>query len=46
MEDELRMVALLKRGLQEDGYAVDAASSGRDDPWNAAEVPATTLASC
>src|SRR3954451_5881511 len=30
VEDELRMAALLKRGLQEDGYAVDVASTGPD----------------
>jgi DNA-binding NtrC family response regulator len=30
VEDELRMAALLKRGLEEDGYAVDVASTGPD----------------
>src|SRR3954464_13861120 len=37
VEDELRMAALLKRGLQEDGYAVDVASSGPDAVWQATE---------
>jgi two-component system OmpR family response regulator len=37
VEDELRMAALLKRGLQEDGYAVDVASSGPDAIWQATE---------
>lgn len=30
MEDEPRMAALLKRGLEEDGYAVSVASNGTD----------------
>jgi two-component system OmpR family response regulator len=37
VEDELRMAALLKRGLQEDGYAVDVASTGTDAVWQATE---------
>ena len=37
VEDELRMAALLKRGLEEDGYAVDVASTGPDALWQAAE---------
>ena len=37
VEDELRMAALLKRGLQEDGYAVDVASTGPDAIWQATE---------
>jgi two-component system OmpR family response regulator len=31
------MAALLKRGLQEDGYAVDVASTGPDAVWQATE---------
>ena len=31
------MAALLKRGLQEDGYAVDVASTGPDAIWQATE---------
>jgi CheY-like chemotaxis protein len=38
MEDEVRMAALLKRGLEEDGYAVDAATTGSDALWRASEV--------
>jgi DNA-binding response OmpR family regulator len=37
VEDELRMAALLKRGLEEDGYAVDVAPNGPDAVWQAAE---------
>lgn len=39
VEDELRMAALLKRGLEEDGYAVDVASTGPDAVWQASELP-------
>lgn len=38
VEDETRMAALLKRGLEEDGYAVDVASTGIDAVWQATEV--------
>lgn len=37
VEDEPRMGALLKRGLEEDGYAVDVAGSGPDGLWHASE---------
>lgn len=37
MEDEVRMAALLKRGLEEDGYAVDVAATGSDAIWQAGE---------
>lgn len=37
VEDELRMAALLKRGLEEDGYAVDIAATGPDALWQARE---------
>jgi two-component system OmpR family response regulator len=33
VEDESKMAALLRRGLQEEGYAVDVASSGEDGAW-------------
>ena len=33
VEDELRMAALLKRGLEEDGYAVDVVNTGTDAVW-------------
>jgi two-component system OmpR family response regulator len=37
VEDEVRMAALIKRGLEEDGYAVDVAVDGRDALWQATE---------
>ncbi|PZS19486.1 MAG: DNA-binding response regulator [Pseudonocardiales bacterium] len=37
VEDELRMAALLKRGLEEDGYAVDVVGTGTDAVWQANE---------
>ena len=37
VEDEPRMAALLKRGLEEDGYAVDVAGSGPTGLWQASE---------
>jgi len=37
VEDELRMAALLKRGLEEDGYAVDVVRTGPDALWQANE---------
>ncbi|MGH3843489.1 MAG: response regulator transcription factor [Pseudonocardiaceae bacterium] len=37
VEDELRMAALLKRGLEEDGYAVDVVSTGHEAVWQATE---------
>jgi CheY-like chemotaxis protein len=37
VEDELRMAALLKRGLEEDGYAVDMVCTGTDAVWQANE---------
>ena len=39
VEDEVRMAALLKRGLEEDGYAVDVAGTGPDAVWQAGEFP-------
>jgi two-component system OmpR family response regulator len=39
VEDEGRMAALLRRGLQEEGYAVDVAANGRDGVWLATENP-------
>jgi two-component system OmpR family response regulator len=39
IEDETRMAALLKRGLEEDGYAVDVAPNGEDGLWLATENP-------
>jgi two-component system OmpR family response regulator len=33
VEDEIKMAGLLKRGLEEEGYAVDVASRGDDAVW-------------
>ena len=33
VEDELRMASLLKRGLEEEGYAVDVAPNGTEGLW-------------
>ena len=38
-EDEGRMQSLLRRGLEEEGYAVDAVASGEDAVWMAIENP-------
>ncbi len=38
VEDGVRMAALLRRGLQEEGYAVDVAGSGPDAVWRATET--------
>ena len=37
VEDSIKMAALIKRGLEEQGYAVDMVSDGRDALWMAAE---------
>jgi two-component system, OmpR family, response regulator len=37
VEDEVKMAGLLKRGLEEDGYAVDVADTGPDALWQAEE---------
>ncbi|MFN2490848.1 MAG: response regulator transcription factor [Actinomycetota bacterium] len=33
VEDEVKMAALLKRGLEEEGYAVDTTANGTDAVW-------------
>jgi two-component system, OmpR family, response regulator len=38
-EDETKMARLLKRGLEEEGYAVDTAGDGREALWLATENP-------
>src|SRR5262245_47694841 len=38
VEDEVRLVLLLKRGLEEEGYAVDTSSDGADALWRATET--------
>ena len=37
VEDETKMAALLKRGMEEEGYAVDVAATGTDGLWAATE---------
>lgn len=39
VEDEIKMAGLLKRGLEEEGYAVDTASNGNDAVWLGTENP-------
>ena len=39
VEDELKMAGLLRRGLEEEGYAVDVAATGSDAIWAATENP-------
>jgi two-component system OmpR family response regulator len=39
VEDETKMAALLRRGLEEEGYAVDIASTGTEGLWAATENP-------
>ena len=48
VEDELKMAGLLRRGLVEEGYAVDIARTGDDAIWMASSVDydAIVLDSC
>jgi two-component system OmpR family response regulator len=39
VEDELKMAALLRRGLAEEGYAADVARTGEDALWMARATP-------
>ena len=39
VEDEVKMASLLKRGLEEEGYAVDVASDGLTAVWMGTEQP-------
>jgi two-component system OmpR family response regulator len=39
VEDEVKMAGLLKRGLEEEGYAVDVAGNGQEAVWMATENP-------
>jgi len=39
VEDSVKMAGVLKRGLEEEGYAVDVASTGEDGLWMAVENP-------
>ena len=38
IEDSVKMASLLRRGLTEEGYAVDVAANGTDGVWLATEV--------
>ena len=38
VDDELKMAALLRRGLTEEGHAVDVARTGEDGVWMGAEA--------
>ncbi len=37
VEDEERMAAFLRRGLEEEGFAVDVAATGQEGQWYASE---------
>ena len=39
VEDETRLAAAIKRGLQREGLAVDVASDGSDGHWLAEQNP-------
>jgi two-component system OmpR family response regulator len=39
VEDEVKMAGLLKRGLEEEGYAVDVAQTGAEAVWAGTENP-------
>jgi len=39
VEDHDRMADMLRRGIEEDGYAVDSAATGEDGLWMASENP-------
>ena len=39
VEDDVRLASVLKRGLEEEGYAVDLARDGTDGLWMATENP-------
>jgi two-component system, OmpR family, response regulator len=39
VEDEVKMAGLLRRGLQEEGYAVDVAQTGSEAVWAGTENP-------
>ena len=39
IEDSAKMASLLRRGLTEEGYAVDVAANGVDGVWLATEQP-------
>src|SRR5438105_4153351 len=44
VEDEVKMAGLLRRGLQEEGYAVDGVATAADAIWAATENPYDAIA--
>ncbi len=42
-EDDRRLAGLLRRGLQDEGYAVDVAGTAEETRWLATEVPYDTI---
>jgi two-component system, OmpR family, response regulator len=43
VEDSVKMAAVLKRGLEEEGYAVDVALTGEEGLWMAVECPSDAI---
>jgi two-component system, OmpR family, response regulator len=43
VEDSVKMAAVLKRGLEEEGYAVDVALTGEEGLWMAVEYPSDVI---
>lgn len=43
IEDAPKMAMLLRRGLSEEGYAVDVAANGTDGVWLGTEIPFDTI---
>jgi two-component system, OmpR family, response regulator len=43
VEDSVKMAAVLKRGLEEEGYSVDVARTGQDGLWMAMENPCDAI---
>jgi two-component system OmpR family response regulator len=39
VEDSVKMASVVRRGLEEEGYAVDVARTGKDGLWMAMENP-------
>jgi two-component system OmpR family response regulator len=39
VEDSVKMASVVRRGLEEEGYAVDVARTGKDALWMAVENP-------
>lgn len=43
VEDSVKMAAVLRRGLEEEGYTVDVARTGEEGLWLAAETPSDVI---